>query len=125
MQVHFLRALQRVADKVCSNRQERSVYMLLGSLIKDESNKGNVILLFKSLCGECQLHSLPENIKANLPSTALSLDVCTWKSAKSWVQWWTNPTHLSKCNNYYSIKSMCHIKHNICRNACTCIYYYE
>ena len=102
-----MRALQRVADKVCSTHQERSVYMLLGSLIRNESDEKNVILLFKSLCGECRLDSLPEDIKVNLPTTALSLDVQAWKSAKSWVQWWTNATYLSKANmmlcNYANI----------------------
>ena len=78
-----MRALQHVADKVCRSRQERSVYMLLGSLIRNESDEENV----KSLCGECPL---PEDIKANLPTTALFLDVQAWKSVKSWVQWWTN-----------------------------------
>ena len=49
--------------------------MLLGSLIRNESDEENVILLFKSRCGECRLGSLPEDIKVNLPTTALSLDV--------------------------------------------------
>ena len=42
---------------------------------------------------------LPEEISVALPQAASSLDTTTWKSAKSWVQWWTEPTHL--------IMSMC------------------
>ena len=95
-----MRALQRVADKVCCNRQERNVYMKLGSLIKDETDQEKVMLLFKALCGECPLCSLPDDIKSTLPASSLSLNTCSWKGAKPWVQWWAKPTHLSMYNYY-------------------------
>ena len=91
-----MRALQRVADKVCSSRQEKSIYTKLGSLIMDQHEEEKVIQLFKALSGETSLQSLPEEISAALPQAASSLDTTTWRSAKSWVQWWTKPTHLSK-----------------------------
>jgi hypothetical protein len=90
-----MRALQRVADKVCANRQEKSVYTKLGSLLMYQHEEEKVLQLFKALCGETTLQSLPEEILVTLPQVASSLDTTTWRSAKSWVQWWTNPTHLS------------------------------
>ena len=90
-----MRALQRVADKVCTSRQEKSVYTKLGSLLRNQYEEEKVIQLFKALSGEITLQSLPQEISAALPQAAFSLDTATWRSAKSWVQWWTNPTHLS------------------------------
>lgn len=92
-----MRALLRVADKVCSNRQEKSIYTKLGSLIMDQHEEEKVIQLFKALSGEISLQLLPEEILAALPQASSSLDTTTWKSATSWVQWWTKPTHLSMC----------------------------
>ena len=77
--------------------------MKLGYLIKDETGQDKVMLLFKALCGECPLSSLPEGIKSTLAISALVLDTSSWKCAKSWVQWWTKPTHLSMCNYYACI----------------------
>ena len=90
-----MRALQRVADKVCTSGQEKSVYTKLGSLLVNQNEEEKVIQLFKALSGETTLQSLPEEISAALPQAASSLDTTTWRSAKSWVQWWTNPMHLS------------------------------
>lgn len=98
-----MRALQRIADKVCSSRQEKSVYTKLGSLIMDQHEEEKVIQLFKALSGETSLQSLPEEISAALPQTASSLDTTTWRSAISWVQWWTKPTHLSMITTTHTI----------------------
>ena len=70
--------------------------MKLGSLTMDEHDEGKVTQLFKALCGENPLNALPQEITAPLLPAAFSLVTCSWKGAKSWAQWWTNPTHLSK-----------------------------
>ena len=111
-QVHFMRALQRVADKVCSNRQERSIYIKLGSLTMDQHEEDKVIQLFKALSGETSLQLLPEEVLAALPQATSSLDTALWKSATSWVQWWTKPTHLSMYTVYVVNPNV-----NLCLNS--------
>ena len=66
-----MRALQRVADKVCCSRQEKSVYTKLGSLVMDQNDEEKVIQLFKALSGEISLQSLPEEMSAALLQSCL------------------------------------------------------
>ena len=87
-----MRALQRVADKVCCTRPAN---MKLGSLIMKESDTSKVMLIFKVLSGESPLQTLPQEITEALPSSAFSVDTQAWSPAKSWVQWWATPVHLS------------------------------
>lgn len=90
-----MRALQRVADKVCCTRPAKTLFMKLGSLIMKESDESKVMLMFRVLSGESPLKTLPQEITEALPSTAFSVDTQAWTPAKSWVQWWATPVHLS------------------------------
>ena len=92
-----MRAVQRTAEKVCSTLDEKSVFMKLGALIMDEQNEENVKKMFTVIGGDAQLMTLPENLQCALPEVSHSANTKKWKDAKSWVQWWTRPTHLSKC----------------------------
>ena len=41
---------------------------------------------------------LPDVVDS-LPAICSDIDTSQWKSAKSWVKWWTKPAHLSmSCN---------------------------
>jgi len=91
-----MRALQRVSDKVCSNQDEKNVYNKLGSLIMDEDDERKIISLFEALSGERPLQTLPSDVMSSLPAIASSFDTSAWKSASSWVKWWTKPSHLSE-----------------------------
>ena len=53
-----MRALQRVADKVCTSGQEKSVYTKLGSLLVNQNEEEKVIQLFKALSGETTLRAV-------------------------------------------------------------------
>ena len=91
-----MRAVQRTADKVCATSEERSVFIKLGALIMDEQSEENVKKIFTVMGGDAQLVTLPENLQCTLPQVLHSTNTRKWKDAKSWVQWWTRPTHLSK-----------------------------
>ena len=92
-----MRAVQRTADKVCSTPDEKSVFIKLGALIMDEQSEENVKKMFSVMGGDAQLNTLPENLQCALPEVSHPTNIKKWKDAKSWVQWWTRPTHLSKC----------------------------
>lgn len=91
-----MRAVQRTADKVCATSEERTVFIKLGALIMDEPSEENVKKIFAVLGGDCQFVALPENLQRSVPKALHSVNTKKWKDAKSWVQWWTRPTHLSE-----------------------------
>ena len=88
-----MRAVQRAAEKVCSNREERSAFIKLGSLVIQEQN---VQKIFSVLAGELQVNNLPERLQQCLPESTFLVDTKKWKLAKNWVDWWTRPLHLSE-----------------------------
>ena len=95
MQVHFMHAVHRTADKVCTP-QNRGTFVRLGALAMDENeSKENVEIIFRAMGGDMQLADLPPSLKQSLPESADSVDTRRWRDAKSWVQWWTRPIHLS------------------------------
>ena len=91
-----MRAVHRVAEKVCNAGTERRLFIKLAAQVPKEASKDEVFTIFSCLKGETQLCELPECILTVLPSSAESTDTSTWVRAKTWVQWWTKPTHLSK-----------------------------
>lgn len=70
MQVHFMRAVHRAADKVCTAEDKRT-FIKLGSLIMVEEDKKTVEQLFMILAGEEGIRNLPEHLPNQLPSPQL------------------------------------------------------
>lgn len=96
VKVHFMRAVHRVAEKVCTTTNERNLFVKLASLVPNESNEENVKSIFRSLKGEIQADELPYDIQQSLPPLAFDVDTSGWIQAHTWVQWWTRPVHLSE-----------------------------
>ena len=91
-----MRAVQRAAEKVCSDREERNAFIKLGSLVIQEQSEENVQKIFSVLAGELQVNNLPERLQQRLPESTFLVDTKKWKLAKNWVDWWTRPLHLSE-----------------------------
>ena len=98
-QVHFLRAVQRTADKVCCgcSSKEKQTFIKLGSLIMMEEDEDAVKAIFAAMAGERPLQDLPRHIQQVLPSSTVNTK--KWKAAKTWTEWWMRPLHLSKCKH--------------------------
>ena len=99
-QVHFLWAAHRAAEKVCSTSSDRRAFIKVASQLPNETSKAHVMTIFSCLKGEVKLYDLPQSLKVQLGSLIDQEDISTstWTCAKSWVQWWTRPIHLRKCN---------------------------
>ena len=91
-----MRAVHRVAEKVCNAGTEHRLFIKLAAQLPKEASKDQVYTIFSCLKGETQLCELPDRNLTVLPSSAVSTDTSAWVRAKTWVQWWTKPTHLSK-----------------------------
>jgi len=114
-----MRAVQHAAEKVCSNREERSAFIKLGSLVIQEQSEENVQKIFSVLAGELQVNNLPERLQQCLPESTFLVDTKKWKLAKNWVDWWTRPLHLSE-SQFYCAKTnsviiliLCMIQFNV------------
>ena len=79
MQVHFLRAVQRTTEKVCSSLcfEEKRTFIKLGSLITIEEDKETVKQIFAAMVGELPLQNLFEHVQYTLcPSKHQQLESC-------------------------------------------------
>ena len=110
-----MRAVHRVAEKVCSTGNERRVFIKIVTLLPREASKSHVTAIFSCLKGEVELNALPHSIQQQL--LPLPENICTsgWAQAKTWVQWWTRPIHLSKI--LYVLKIMCTRRPHHCFNS--------
>ena len=69
-QVHFMRALQRVADSLLIVKKGVSISN------QDQHEEGEVIQLFKALYGETSLQMLPEEVLAALSQATFWTQLC-------------------------------------------------
>ena len=91
--IHFMRALQHVADKVCTSCQEKSVHQVGIPFSESEWEGHSAFQGIVRLSGETFLQSLPQQLyhRQPLPWTPL----LGHHHMEIRVQWWTNPMHLS------------------------------
>ena len=98
MQVHFMRSVKRIAQKVTKAQLGRRVFTMLGYAILDAEKDTDINTLFSIMEGEipitaaCQFFPDSSLLKDYTPSHSQD----EWRVCSNWVAWWKRPAHLSK-----------------------------
>ena len=96
-QVHFMRSVKRVADRLkeCS-AESRHIFTTLGYAILDTTTQDEIETIFKVMCGEAPIEEATEFLSNSDQASEYMIKhkPGDWASCKKWSEWWRRPRHL-------------------------------